>query len=227
MGAGRMTRATIIALFSGASAGMFVIGVGRIAVFVNPGSSVWSFVAVVAGVAAVFGFGVAERSRSDDGALRMRRLAGVLLLAGIAMILVLTALYYLPIFRSTLVAREADIGGPIVGLIFFPMLLIAMCVRMATNAVSGQAGLVSGAAILGVILGWALVRSPEALLTPAWSIAGAALLLHLAGLSAAWSKDNANGRRSYLSVLTGITAVAGPILASIMASELFFVIGSV
>ncbi|MGB0551934.1 MAG: hypothetical protein ACPGQV_05070, partial [Alphaproteobacteria bacterium] len=58
-----MIRASMVAFCGGISAGLFVLGLGRIASFANPSSSVWSIVAIVAGVASVVGFGVAERSK--------------------------------------------------------------------------------------------------------------------------------------------------------------------
>lgn len=217
-----MVRTLMVAFCGGISAGLFVVGLGRIASFANPSSSVWSIVAIVAGVASVVGFGVAERSKSDDPALKMRRKGGVLLLGGFAMLLVLLALYLLPVFRATLVAPETDMAGPILGLVFFPMLLIAMGLRMTTN---GENGLVSGVAMIGMIAGWALVGPSVAPLAPIWGVAGAALGLHLSGLLAI---SSAMGRGlPVLSLLTGVTAIASSYLASRMNSELFFVIGSV
>jgi hypothetical protein len=212
----------MVALCGGISAGLFVLGLGRIASFANPSSSVWSIVAIVAGVASVVGFGVAERSKLGDPTLKMRHMGGVQLLGGFSMLLVLFALYLLPIFRATLVVPEFDMAGPILGLVFFPILLIAMGLRMTTN---GASGLVLGAAIIGMIVGWVLVGSSVAPLTASWGIAGAALGLHLAGLLAL---SSATGRGlPILGVLTGVVVVASSFLASGMNSELFFVIGSV
>ena len=217
-----MIRASMVAFCGGISAGLFVLGLGRIASFANPSSSVWSIVAIVAGVASVVGFGVAERSKLGDPTLKMRRMGGVQLLGGFSMLLVLFALYLLPIFRANLVVPEPDMAGPILGLVFFPMLLIAMGLRMTTN---GASGLVLGVAIIGMIAGWVLVGSSVAPLTPSWGIAGAAVGLHLAGLLAL---SSATGRGlPILGVLTGVVAVASSFLASGMNSELFFVIGSV
>lgn len=217
-----MIRASMVAFCGGISAGLFVLGLGCIASFANPSSSVWSIVAIVAGVASVVGFGVAERSKLGDPTLKMRRMGGVQLLGGFSMLLVLFALYLLPIFRATLVVPESDMAGPILGLVFFPMLLIAMGLRMTTN---GASGLVLGVAIIGMIAGWVLVGSSVAPLTPSWGIAGAAVGLHLAGLLAL---SSATGRGlPILGVLTGVVAVASSFLASGMNSELFFVIGSV
>jgi uncharacterized membrane protein len=220
-----MIRALMVAFCGGISAGLFVVGLGRIAAFANPSSSVWSIVAIVAivaGVASVVGFGLAERSKLGDPALKMQRSGGVLLLGGFAMLLVLLALYLLPVFRATLVVPESDMAGPILGLVFFPMLLIAMGLRMATN---GANGLVSGVAIIGMIAGWVLVGQSGAPLTPSWGIAGAAVGLHLAGLLAL---STATGRGlPILGILTGVIAVASSFLASGMNSELFFVVGSI
>ncbi|MBT5498241.1 MAG: hypothetical protein HOK54_21090 [Alphaproteobacteria bacterium] len=217
-----MIRASMVAFCGGISAGLFVLGLGRIASFANPSSSVWSIVAIVAGVASVVGFGVAERSKLGDPTLKMRRMGGVQLLGGFSMLLVLFALYLLPIFRANLVVPEPDMAGPILGLVFFPMLLIAMGLWMTTN---GASGLVLGVAIIGMIAGWVLVGSSVAPLTPSWGIAGAAVGLHLAGLLAL---SSATGRGlPILGVLTGVVAVASSFLASGMNSELFFVIGSV
>ena len=217
-----MIRVSMVAFCGGISAGLFVLGLGRIASFANPSSSVWSIVAIVAGVASVVGFGVAERSKLGDPTLKMRRMGGVQLLGGFSMLLVLFALYLLPIFRETLVVPESDMAGPILGLVFFPMLLIAMGLRMTTN---GASGLLLGVAIIGMIAGWVLVGSSVAPLTPSWGIAGATVGLHLAGLLAL---SSATGRGlPILGVLTGVVAVASSFLASGMNSELFFVIGSV
>ena len=217
-----MIRTLMVAFCGGISAGLFVVGLGRIASFANPSSSVWSIVAIVAGVASVAGFGLAERSKSGDPALKMQRNGGVLMLGGIAMLLVLLALYLLPVFRATLVVPESNIAGPILGLVFFPMLLIAMGLRMTTN---GANGLVSSVLMIGMITGWALVGPSVAPLTPSWGIAGAALGLHLAGLLAL-SSESGRGLL-VLGILIGVTAVALSFLASGMSSELFFVIGSV
>ncbi len=144
------------------------------------------------------------------------------MLGGFAMLLGLVALYLLPVFRAALVAPESDMAGPILGLVFFPMLLIAMGLRMTTN---GENGLVSGVAMIGMIAGWALVGPSVAPLAPIWGVAGAALGLHLSGLLAI---SSAMGRGlPVLSLLTGVTAIASSYLASRMNSELFFVIGSV
>jgi hypothetical protein len=214
-----MVRALMVTIFSGISAGLFVAGVGRIASFANPSSSVWSIVAIVAGAAFVVGFAVAKRSKSGDPVLRMRRKGGVLLLGCFAILLVLWALYLLPVFRATLVAPESDMAGPILGLVFFPMLLIAMSLRMTTN------GSMWGMAMIGIIAGWALVGPSAAPLTPSWGIVGAALSLHLAGLLALSSAPR--GRMPVLSILSGVTAVALSFLAPGMNGELFYVIGSV
>jgi hypothetical protein len=90
-------------------------------------------------------------------------------------------LYLLPVFRTTLVAQEPDMVGPILGLVFFPMLLIAMGLWLTTN---GENGLVWGVTMIGMIAGWALVGPSLAILAPSWGIAGAALGLNLAGLLA-------------------------------------------
>ena len=217
-----MFRSLMLAFLGGISAGLFVVGLGRIVSFANSSSSVWSIVAIVAGLASVVGFGVAERSKSGDPVLKRRRKGGVLLLGGFSMLLVVLALYLLPVFRATLVAPEFDMAGLILGLVFFPMLLIAMGLRMTTN---GENGLVWGVAMIGMTAGWALVGPSVAPLTPSWGIAGAALGLQLAGLLALSSAT----RRGFpvLGILSGLTAVASSFLASSMNSELFFVIGSV
>jgi hypothetical protein len=177
----KMVGALVVAFFVGTSAGLFVAGIGCIASFAIPSSSVWSIMAIVAGAASVVGFGVAERSKSGDPELKLRRKGGVLLLGGFAMLMVLLALYLLPVFRTTLVAQEPDMVGPILGLVFFPMLLIAMGLWLTTN---GENGLVWGVTMIGMIAGWALVGPSLAILAPSWGIAGAALGLNLAGLLA-------------------------------------------
>ena len=120
-----MLRRSTIAVSNGLAVGLLVIGVGRIVAYVHPGGTVWSAVAVIAGIAAVLGFGLAERARSDDPQLGARRLGSVQLLAGVAVVLVLGGLYLLPVFRSVAVAQWADIVGPVCALLFFPMLLIS------------------------------------------------------------------------------------------------------
>lgn len=222
-----MIRALIIAFSSGAAAGLLTIALGRIIAYVYPSEGVWTFVAVVAGLAAAVGIGVAERSRTNDPILSLRRLAGVLLLGGVASALVLLALYSLPMFRPTIFAMEVEVIGPVVGLLFFPMLLIAMGPRMVLNSSATHTGLITGAAIIGVIVGWALVRTPEALLTPTWAIAASGILLHGAGVVSAWSGELAVRRCSYVGLLAGATIFVSSLLAFRMNSELYFVIGSV
>ena len=221
-----MLRRSTIAVSNGLAVGLLVIGVGRIVAYVHPGGTVWSAVAVIAGIAAVLGFGLAERARSDDPQLGARRLGSVQLLAGVAVVLVLGGLYLLPVFRSVAVAQWADIVGPVCALLFFPMLLISTGVRLSLTTGRGSM-LPSVLTIAGVVGGWALVGSPEALFTPAWAIALAAVLLHAAGLVSLSVHLSKELRWRTLGTVAGATAIASSFLASAMTSELHFVIGTV
>jgi len=206
-----MPRRSTIAFLNGMAAALLVLGLGRVVGFVNPGGAVWSIVALTAGLAAVVGFGIASL-------LAFRRIASVQLLAGVAVALILGALYLLPVFRS--------VAGPVVALMFFPMLLISTGTRLSL-AENGVSFLSSGFAIVGVLAGAALVWSSEAPLTPAWGIALASVLLHIAGLIALSAQYDAGRRWHVLGTVAGVTALTSSLLASVMTSELFFVIGSV
>ncbi len=221
-----MLRRSTIAVSNGLAVGLLVVGVGRIVAYVHPGGTVWSAVAVTAGISAVLGFGLAERARLDDAQLGARRLGSVQLLAGVAVTLVLGGLYFLPVFRSVAVAEWADIVGPVFALLFFPMLLISTGVRLSLTTGQGSM-LLSVLTISGVVGGWALVHSPEALFTPAWAIAVAAILLHAAGLTSLSVHLSKELRWRTLGAVAGVTAIASSFLASVMTSELYFVIGTV
>ena len=221
-----MLRRSTIAVSNGLAAGLLVIGVGRIVAYVHPDGTVWAAVAVIAGIAAVFGFGLAERARSDDPQLGACRLGSVQLLAGVAVALVLGGLYLLPVFRSVAVAEWVDIAGPVCALLFFPMLLISTGVRLSLT--TGQGSMLPLVlTIAGVVGGWSLVRSPEALFTPAWAIALAAILLHAAGLISLSVHLSKELRWRTLGTVAGVTAIACSFLASVMTSELYFAIGTV
>ena len=191
-----MLRRLTIAVSNGLAVGLLVIGVGRIVAYVHPGGTVWSAVAVIAGIAAVLGFGLAERARSDDPQLGARRLGSVQLLAGVAVVLVLGGLYLLPVFRSVAVAQWADIVGPVCALLFFPMLLISTGVRLSLTTGQGSM-LLSVLTIAGVVGGWALVCSSEALFTPGLGHCRVGHFTHAAGLtslSVHLSKSSGGGR---------------------------------
>lgn len=222
-----MIRALVIAFASGSAAGLFVVSIGRIVAYVFPGEGSWTYVAVVSGVAAVVGFGIAERAVSQSAQLIRRRAAGMLFLAGISMLLVLIALYVLPVFRSTTVASASDVVGPVIGLMFFPVMLISMGPRVAAASHAGGAVIVAGASILGIIAGWSLCYAPDALISPVWGVSAAALALHGAGLAALWPFRIEGRNRSLIGAIVASTAVISSILASLMNSALFFVIGSV
>ena len=87
--------------------------------------------------------------------------------------------------------------------------------------------LLSVLTIAGVVGGWALVRSPEALFTPAWAIAVAAILLHAAGLTSLSVHLSKELRWRTLGTVAGVNAIASVFLASVVTSELYFVIGTV
>ena len=221
-----MLRRSTIAVSNGLAVGLLVIGVGRIVAYVHPDGTVWSAVAVIAGTAAVLGFGLAERARSDDPQLVSRRAGSTQLLAGVAVALVLGGLYLLPVFRSVAVAQWANIVGPVCALLFFPMLLISTGVWLSLTKGRGSM-LPSVLTIAGVVGGWALVGPPEALFTPAWAIALAAILLHAAGLISLSVHLSRELRWRTLGTVAGATAIASSFLASAMTSELHFVIGTV
>ncbi len=220
-----MFRAQAISFLSSAAAGLSVIAIGRIVAIVYPSGSVWSIVAVVAGIAAVVGFGVAERARTEDREVGVRRVAGVLLLGGIAVTLVLLSLYAMPFFRPTFVARDADVAGPIIGLLFFPVLLMSIAPRMIAHDLSRSMGMAT--VILGALAGGALTAVPVGILAPAWALAAAVLALQGAGVAAAWPLQASRRGRSFLSVLALGTVGLSSSLAFLMSSELYFVIGSV
>ncbi|MEC9185041.1 MAG: hypothetical protein VX930_12265, partial [Pseudomonadota bacterium] len=61
----------------------------------------------------------------------------------------------MPVFRPSVVAVHADLVGPMIGLLFFPVLLIAMSARIAMRRETSQA-VVSLATVLGGVGGLAI-----------------------------------------------------------------------
>ena len=114
-----------------------------------------------------------------------------------------------------------------IGLLFFPVLLIAMSARIAMRRETSQA-VVSLATFLGGVGGLAI---PEIAvlqsISPAWPIVTGVLILHLAGIWAVRLGDITARGQLMVGALSLAAIVVSTILAAVMHSELGFAIGSV
>lgn len=214
--------------FCGAAAALLVVAVGRIVAFAYPVSSVWLMVGIVTAAAAMIGFLVGERATATDPETLARRFGGAMLLGGFAVALVLAGLYALPVLQPTASPPFLVVLGPVAGLLFFPVLLVAMGPRMAASLASDRAVLVAVAASLGAATGWALVRGPAAPLTPPYAIAVAAILVEGVGLAAVWTSSRRSRHRSTAGLVVGLAVSTALLLAAQMGGDgSRLVIGSV
>jgi hypothetical protein len=190
-----MLRDGVFCTIVGLAGGLFIAAGASVIKAVYPSASVWTAICVILLIATTTGFYLAGRVTSPDSQVAVRRAASVLLLAGFALTIVLVFLYALPIFRPTLVAEAADLVGPVIGLLFFPALLIVMSARLSVrNKKTGM--FVPIATILGGISGIAISEILILkLLSPSWPIAIAVLILSFAGMWAVRSGEvNARGQ---------------------------------
>tara|TARA_Y100001934_G_scaffold116418_1_gene142490 strand:- start:19680 stop:20327 length:648 start_codon:yes stop_codon:yes gene_type:complete len=177
-----MLRDVVFCTIVGLAGGLFIAAGASVIKAVYPFASIWTAICVILLIATTTGFYLAGRVTSPDSQVAVRRAASVLLLAGFALTIVLVFLYALPIFRPTLIAEAADLVGPMIGLLFFPVLLIAMSARISVrNKNTGM--FVSIATILGGISGIAISEFLILkLLSPSWPIAVAVLILSFTGI---------------------------------------------
>ena len=177
-----MLRDGIVCAAVGLVGGCFIAAIVRIIDAIYPSASVWTAICFILLIAIATGFYLAGRVTSPDTQVAARRAAGVLLLASLALTIVLVFLYALPIFRPSFVAEVTGLVGPVISLLFFPILLIAMAVRLS---VSGEnAGMfVSLVSILGGMSGMAILEFPFLqLMPPSWAIAAGVLMLNVVGI---------------------------------------------
>ena len=221
-----MLRRSAIAFSNGMASALLVISLGRIVGFVNSGGAIWSIIAFTVGIALVIGLGIAERANAVDFIPAFRRLASVQLLAGLSVALVLAALYIFPMFRSVMVGEWIEVVGPLVALMFFPMLLISTGTGLSLYE-DGVSFFLSSISVVGVVAGAFFVWSPEAPLTPAWGIVSSFVLLNFAGLIALSAQSVTGSRWHALSIIAGVIALTMSVLALMMTTKLIFVISSV
>jgi len=222
-----MLRDGIFCAIVGLAGGLFIAALARIIDAIHPSAPVWAAIGVISLIAVATGYFLAGRARSSDTRVAARRVAGVLLLAGLALTIVLGFLYALPIFRPAFVAESADLVGPIIGLMFFPVLLIAMSARIAARHETAGA-VVSMAALMGALAGIAVCElATLQSISPSWPIATGVLILHLAGIWAVRSGEITPRGQSMVGALSFAAIVVSTIFAAVMHSELGFAIGSV
>tara|TARA_Y100001934_G_scaffold238046_1_gene290661 strand:- start:598 stop:1266 length:669 start_codon:yes stop_codon:yes gene_type:complete len=222
-----MLRDGIFCAMVGLAGGLFIAALARIVDAIHPSAPVWSAIGVISLIAIASGCYLAGKAYAADVRLAARRTAGVSLLAGLALTIVLAILYAMPVFRPSFVAVHADLVGPMIGLLFFPVLLIAMSARIAMRRETPQTVVVL-ATVLGGVGGLAI---PEIAvvqsISPAWPIVTGVLILHLAGIWAVRSGDITARGQSMVGALSLAAIVVSTILAAVMHSELGFAIGSV
>lgn len=199
--------------FSGTALALLVVAVGRVMAFAHPPSAIWFVVGAVAGLAAVTGFLVGERATATDAATLARRFGGAMLLGGFAAVLVLVGMHLLPVLQTTASPPFLVVVGPAVGLLFFPVLLLAMGPRFAAALAPDRARMTAVAATLGAVTGWALTRGPAAPLPPAYAIAWAAILAEGLGLVAIWSCSHRLRHRSTAGLIAGVAVSTALLLA--------------
>ena len=207
--------------------GLFIAALARIVDAIHTSAAVWSAIGVISLIAIASGCYLGGKAYAADVRLAARRTAGISLLAGLALTIVLTILYAMPVFRPSFVTVHADFVGPMIGLLFFPVLLIAMSTRIVMRRETPQT-VVALATVLGGFGGLAI---PEIAvvqsISPAWPIVTGVLILHLAGIWAVRSGDITARGQSIVCALSLAAIVFSTILAAVMHSELGFAIGSV
>ena len=174
-----MLRDGIVCAAVGLVGGCFIAAIVRIIDAIYPSASVWTAICFILLIAIATGFYLAGRVTSPDTQVAARRAAGVLLLASLALTIVLVFLYALPIFRPSFVAEVTGLVGPVISLLFFPILLIAMSVRLSASG-ENSGMFVSLVSILGGMSGMAILEFPFLqLMPPSWAIAAGVLMLNV------------------------------------------------
>ena len=174
-----MLRDGIVCAAVGLVGGCFIAAIVRIIDAIYPSASVWTAICFILLIAIATGFYLAGRVTSPDTQVAARRAAGVLLLASLALTIVLVFLYALPIFRPSFVAEVTGLVGPVISLLFFPILLIAMSVRLSVSG-ENSGMFVSLVSILGGMSGMAILEFPFLqLMPPSWAIAAGVLMLNV------------------------------------------------
>ena len=177
-----MLRDGIVCAAVGLVGGCFIAAIVRIIDAIYPSASVWTAICFILLIAIATGFYLAGRVTSPDTQVAARRAAGVLLLASLALTIVLVFLYALPIFRPSFVAEVTGLFGPVISLLFFPILLIAMSVRLSVSG-ENSGMFVSLVSILGGMSGMAILEFPFLqLMPPSWAIAAGVLMLNVVGI---------------------------------------------
>ena len=222
-----MLRDSIFCSMVGLAGGLFIAALARIVDAIHTSAPVWSAIGVISLIAIASGCYLGGKAYTADVRLAARRTAGVSLLAGLALTIVLAILFAMPVFRPSFVTVHADLVGPMIGLLFFPVLLIAMSARIAMRRETPQT-VVALATVLGGFGGLAI---PEIAvvqsISPAWPIVTGVLILHLSGIWAVRLGDITARGQLMVGALSLAAIVVSTILAAVMHSELGFAIGSV
>ena len=211
-----MLRDGIVCAAVGLVGGCFIAAIVRIIDAIYPSASVWTAICFILLIAIATGFYLAGRVTSPDTQVAARRAAGVLLLASLALTIVLVFLYALPIFRPSFVAEVTGLVGPVISLLFFPILLIAMSVRLSVSG-ENSGMFVSLVSILGGMSGMAILEFPFLqLMPPSWAIAAGVLMLNVVGI---WAirLGNINTRGQFIAgMLSLVMIVMSSAFAAVM-----------
>ena len=201
-----MLRDGIVCAAIGLVGGCFIAAIVRIIDAIYPSASVWTAICFILLIAIATGFYLAGRVTSPDTQVAARRAAGVLLLASLALTIVLVFLYALPIFRPSFVAEVTGLFGPVISLLFFPILLIAMSVRLSISG-ENSGMFVSLVSILGGMSGMAILEFPFLqLMPPSWAIAAGVLMLNVVGI---WAirLGNINTRGQFIAGMLSLVMI--------------------
>ncbi len=201
-----MLRDGIVCAAVGLVGGCFIAAIVRIIDAIYPSASVWTAICFILLIAIATGFYLAGRVTSPDTQVAARRAAGVLLLASLALTIVLVLLYALPIFRPSFVAEVTGLVGPVISLLFFPILLIAMSVRLSVSG-ENSGMFVSLVSILGGMSGMAILEFPFLqLMPPSWAIAAGVLMLNVVGI---WAirLGNINTRGQFIAGMLSLVMI--------------------
>lgn len=201
-----MLRDVIVCAAIGLVGGCFIAAIVRIIDAIYPSASVWTAICFILLIAIATGFYLAGRVTSPDTQVAARRAAGVLLLASLALTIVLVFLYALPIFRPSFVAEVTGLVGPVISLLFFPILLIAMSVRLSISG-ENSGMFVSLVSILGGMSGMAILEFPFLqLMPPSWAIAAGVLMLNVVGI---WAirLGNINTRGQFIAGMLSLVMI--------------------
>ena len=201
-----MLRDGIVCAAVGLVGGCFIAAIVRIIDAIYPSASVWTEICFILLIAIATGFYLAGRVTSPDTQVAARRAAGVLLLASLALTIVLVFLYALPIFRPSFVAEVTGLVGPVISLLFFPILLIAMSVRLSASG-ENSGMFVSLVSILGGMSGMAILEFPFLqLMPPSWAIAAGVLMLNVVGI---WAirLGNINTRGQFIAGMLSLVMI--------------------